>query len=177
MSRLFDFSISTPRNRSTTSAECAVVVNNTIHPPPKDVQVQYPGSISFPPPPEVTARSIITEDPKEIVIYKAMVTCFKDILQHNDQKLIANLLDQSGKIIIDGASLINLIAILTDIPETSITLRCSVETTGCTAKISKISNIEEIKVGALDFKLGYNEKFNQLTENFGISLRKVFKVT
>jgi hypothetical protein len=152
-------------------------VNNTIN-TPKDTQVQYPPSISFPPPPEVVSREpVITEDPREIVIYKALVACFRDILQHNDLKLLANLIDQSGKLIIDGTSLITLISILTEVPETSITLRCSLETSGCSSKISKISNIEEIKVGYLDFKLGYNQKYNQLTEDFGISLRKVFKVT
>ena len=41
------------------------------------------------------------------------------------------------------------------------------------AKINPIKRIEAIKVAGLDFKLTYNEKYNMLTDEYSVSLRKV----
>ena len=40
-------------------------------------------------------------------------------------------------------------------------------------KLNPIKNIEAIKVAGLDFKLTYNEKYNMLTDEYSVSLRKV----
>jgi hypothetical protein len=192
MSRLFDFNLSTPRNKSeqSTTSECAVVVNNTINQQPirprnrplsRDLTVRYPEAEEpFPETPIIVDDA--KSDPqldvltKQLNIYKTMCKCFVDILKTTNAKLLVNLIDQSSKIIIDGTSLVEMISLLTEVPREQITLRCKSAEPGCFAKVCQISYIEDIKVANLDFRLQYNEKYNILTEELGISLVKVFKV-
>jgi hypothetical protein len=191
MSRLFDFNLSTPRNKSeqSTTSECAVVVNNTINSPQEvrprtsDCTVTYPEPNLFPESPiimdPVDTRDYKSENQtiiKQLDIYKTVCKCMISILKTTNAKLIANLIDQSDKIIIDGATLIQLISLLTEVPANLIILRCQSESEGCFPKISLITKIEDIKVNNRDFRLQYNEKYNILTEDLGISLVKVFKV-
>jgi hypothetical protein len=181
MSRLFDFTYSNPKTKSQVSSECAVVVNNTIHPcsPKSEERPIYPPEIAYPPmtsPPSVepTLRSTASEDWRH-ELDKTLYRTLRDILITNNTKLLGNIIDTSHRIIIDADSVIQAIAIITGNRPESILLRCSQPETGCLMKISKIVGIEEIKVNSLDFKLTYNDKYNILTEEYGISLSKTFK--
>jgi hypothetical protein len=148
-------------------------------------------SVSYPPePPSFPEIPVILDPPdtrdyknenatitKQLDIYKTVCKCLVGILKTTNAKLIANLIDQSNKIIIDGTTLIQLISLLTEVPASLIILRCQSDTEGgCFAKISMITKIEDIKVNNLDFRLQYNGKYNILTEDLGISLVKILKV-
>lgn len=108
-------------------------------------------------------------------LYKLLAITFSNILKDNNSKLIANIIDNSGKIIVDATSLIKIIALLCNAQEADIHIEyVSKEKGGCTAcsKINPIKQIENIKIGFVDFKLGYNDKYNILADTFNVSLKK-----
>jgi hypothetical protein len=108
-------------------------------------------------------------------LYKLLAITFSHILKDNNPKLIANIIDNSGKIIVDAGNLVKIIALITNSPETDIHIEyVNNDGNGCTActKINPIKKIENIKIGYVDFKLGYNDKYNILADTFNISLKK-----
>ena len=128
-------------------------------------------------PPMVMERSVNLEDNTsnevnyELEMYKLLAKTYGDILRNNNAKLIANLIDPSGKVIVEAESLCRIIALTCEVsPET---IHIEYETTGgCCVKINPIRKVKNIKVNNLDFKLGYNEKYNNLTDIYHISLKK-----
>jgi hypothetical protein len=209
MSGLVDFNISTPRNRTQSSNECGVVINNhvsnclprkdpiTYGKRPKSTKLEYPPIEEFPTR-EVEFRSascapsVVPQDSeaerevkyevsclscemlrKELELYKEIALTFSRILKNNNKKLLANIIDQSNKIIVDNVSLCRIISIILDIPLDFVHLQYSVHTEGCLSKLVKIADIQDIKINHIDFRLGYNEKYNILLQDFNISLTKV----
>ena len=99
----------------------------------------------------------------------------KPSLKDNNAKLIANIIDNSGKIIVEAGNLIKIIALITNTAETDIHIEyVNNDGAGCMActKINPIKKIENIKIGYVDFKLGFNDKYNILSDTFNVSLKK-----
>jgi hypothetical protein len=109
-------------------------------------------------------------------LYKLLAITFSNILKDNNHKLIANLIDNSGKIIVDAANLVRIIALICSASESDIHIEYinKDKEVGCMActKINPIKQIENIKIGYIDFKLGFNDKYNMLSDTFNISMRK-----
>jgi hypothetical protein len=97
---------------------------------------------------------------------------YRDILKSTNKKLLANLLDVSGKIILPASSLSLLIATLTKVPQDLIQIQVEQKETGCIAKINPFQNIVSIKLNRLDFFTQYNAQYNQLESEFAISLKR-----
>jgi hypothetical protein len=222
MSSLVDFNISTPRNRTQSSNECGVVINNhvsncsrspvcpVVDKKQKRLSVNYPDFNNLTtrdiPQEESLAPSVIPQDENDLrnniedlnlrnnltsyeeVIYlnekvalltkeldfnKEIALTFSKILKDNNKKLLANIIDQSNKIIVDQVSLCMIISKLLDIPVEYIHLEYVVHTEGCLSKALKIADIQDIKINHIDFRLGYNEKYNILLSNYSISLPRV----
>ena len=116
-----------------------------------------------------------TEDEiDEVALYKLIAHTFAVILKDNNPKLLANIVDNSGKIIIDATSLCQIIALMCGVDATSVHIEYVVkDEVGCMAKVNPIKLIENIKINYLDFKLAYNNMFNILTDQYHISLKKV----
>ena len=109
----------------------------------------------------------------ELDFYKLLASILSDVLKDNNPKLIVNVIDTSGKIIIRGEDLIRLIAIKTNVDVKDVNLRYRDEEPGCMSKISPIKIIEDIKINNESFSLRYNAEYNILKDDFNISLRKV----
>ena len=149
--------------QATTGDPAAVVYPSTLLP---DSQVQLS--------PEVQARLQHAVDMEnDLEFYRRLSTILSNILKDNNPKLIANVIDCSGKIIVSGNDLVNLIAIKTHKDPSEIILRYRDEEPGCCAKISPIKNISDIKINNESFNLKYNAEYNILKDDFNISLERV----
>ena len=112
----------------------------------------------------------------ELEFYKLLSSILSAVLKDNNPKLIINLIDMSGKIIIRGEDLIKLIAIKTKTHETDINLRYRDNEPGCIHKFSPIKTVEDIKINNESFNLRYNAEYNILKDDYNISLEKVIIV-
>ena len=198
MDRIADFNISSNRQRHRNTNSCNVVINNnhsnstpqfrsvTGAPPRNPGTVVYPSvnqSMTVEPNPyentQVMERDVVIDDNgqplngNELDLYKTIAKTYGHILKDNNPKLVANLIDQSGRVIIDAESLIKIVALVCQVQPESINIEYELSGGGCCAKINPIKRIEAIKVAGLDFKLTYNEKYNMLTDEYSVSLRKV----
>jgi hypothetical protein len=116
----------------------------------------------------------IVELKLQVDFYQELAHTFSKILKSNNIKLLTNLIDQSGKIILDTESLCILIGLITNSNAGQVNIQYeSTDGDGCFAKINPIHKIETIKIGYIDFQLGYNTQYNTLQEKFAVSLRKV----
>ena len=104
--------------------------------------------------------------------YKLLSSTLSNILRDNNPKLLINLIDQSGKVIIEARTLIELIAIKTNSDPNSVNIQWCEEETGCLAKVSPVKNISNIKIDNETFSLKYNREYNILQDDFNISLDK-----
>ena len=99
-----------------------------------------------------------------------LASIFTDLLANNNRKLILNLFDNSGKVIVSGCDLINLISKLTNTDPMKICIIYEeIESGGCFAKIEPMKVINKIKIDERDFELAYNREFNILNDIFRIS--------
>ena len=115
-----------------------------------------------------------TDEIDEVALYKLIAHTFAVILKDNNPKLLANIVDNGGKIIIDATSLCQIIALMCGVDATAVHIEYVVkDEVGCMAKVNPIKLIENIKINYLDFKLAYNNMFNILTDQYHISLKKV----
>ena len=196
MDRIADFNISSNRQRHRNTNSCNVVINNNhsnstpqfrsvtgapSRPPDTVVYPSVNQSMSVEPNPyeNVVERNVtLTEEAQplngnELDLYKTIAKTYGHILKDNNPKLVANLIDQSGRVIVDAESLIKIVALVCQVQPESINIEYELSGGGCCAKINPIKRIEAIKVAGLDFKLTYNEKYNMLTDEYSVSLRKV----
>ena len=193
MDRIADFNISSNRQRHRNTNSCNVVINNNNHghhsaPPRNPGTVVYPSvnqNMQVEPNPyentQVMERDVtLTEESpaqslngNELDLYKTIAKTYGHILKDNNPKLVANLIDQSGRVIVDAESLIKIVALVCQAQPESVNIEYELTGGGCCAKINPIKRIEAIKVAGLDFKLTYNEKYNMLTDEYSVSLRKV----
>ncbi len=189
MARIVDFNINNTKTTPTNSNSCSVVINNVKQ---KETVPSYPQQVVYPSldqganpsqfqsvaPTYMTHNaSLEAEQTLNLEeLYKLLAITFSNILKDNNPKLIANIMDNSGKIIVDAANLIKIISLLCGVVETDIHIEYiskdkEVGCTGC-SKINPIKQIENIKIGYVDFKLGFNDKYNMLTDTFNVSLKK-----
>ena len=200
MDRIADFNISSNRQRHRNTNSCNVVINNNhaqhLSAPAYTRSKPPPGSVAYPSVnptfadsnpyenPQIVDRDVVIDDsvPKETTpvlngneldLYKTIAKTYGQILKDNNPKLVANLIDQSGRVIVDAESLVRIVALVCQVVPESVNISYEVKETGCCGKLNPIKNIEAIKVGGLDFKLTYNEKYNMLTDEYSVSLRKV----
>ena len=108
----------------------------------------------------------------DLKFYKLLSSTLSNLLKDNNTKLIINLIDQSGKIIIDAPTLIELIAIKTNTDANSVNITFVDEEPNCLNKVSPIKVISNIKINDETFNLKYNREFNILQDTFNISLTK-----
>ena len=109
----------------------------------------------------------------ELKFYKLLSQTLSNILKDNNPKLIINLIDQSGKIIIDARTLIELIAVKTNNDPKLINIQFKEEEPGCLTKVNPIKSITNIKINNENFNWKYNREYNILQDDFNISLEKV----
>ena len=109
----------------------------------------------------------------ELKFYKLLSSTLSNILKDNNPKLLINLIDQSGKIIIEAKTLIELIAVKTNNDAKEINIQFKEEEPGCFNKVNPIKSITNIKINNENFNLKYNKEYNILQDDFNISLDKV----
>ena len=129
MDRIADFNISSNRQRHRNTNSCNVVINNNNnghHNPRNPGTVVYPSvnqSMNVEPNPyenmQVMERDVTLTDDNgqplngnELDLYKTIAKTYGHILKDNNPKLVANLIDQSGRVIIDAESLIKIVALV-----------------------------------------------------------------
>ena len=121
-----------------------------------------------------SSKSENQEMETELKFYKLLSKTLSNILKDNNPKLIINLIDQSGKIIIEAAILIELIAIKANVEPHLVNLQYEeIEEPTCLNKVSPIKNIKNIKIDNETFSLKFNREFNIIQDEFNISLEKV----
>lgn len=148
---------------------------------PNGSTIQAQGEVAYPSafpqeaqvaiPEEVQQRIATLEN--ELEFYKLLAKILSDILKTNNPKLIANFIDPSGKVIVDAADLVRLIATKTHVDTAAIKLRYEDEDTGCFGSSSPIKHIADIKINNVSFNLAYNAEYNILKDDYHISLKKV----
>ncbi len=110
------------------------------------------------------------------ILSMALLTMVKT----NTTELISNILDSSGKVILDANTLCQLIGILTSTEKDRIVISYSDyendSETGCLcstiAKISPIKNITNITVECEEFVKTHNIEYNMMETDYNISLTK-----
>ena len=193
MARIADFNIGCSKHEPKSQSQCSVVIHNNNQPTPTKAafpdRVTYPtidatGTVKVPNedfvsvmPNAALTRSVYTGEEKtidELGLYKLIAHTFAVILKDTNSKLIANIIDNSGKIIIDATSLCQIIGLICGVDATKVHIEYVLkEEGGCMAKVNPIKQIENIKIDYLDFKLAYNSQYNILADQYHISLRKV----
>ena len=181
MARIVDFNVNATKHRPMNNNSCNVVINNNA----SQDKLQYPQEVVYNPPDyafqSVNPVATTTGESNHVnnismeELYKLLAITFSNILKDNNAKLIANIIDNSGKIIVEAGNLIKIIALITGASETDIHIEyVNNDGGGCTActKINPIKKIENIKIGYVDFKLGFNDKYNILSDTFNVSLKK-----
>ena len=108
----------------------------------------------------------------ELKFYKLLSSTLSNILKDNNPKMLINLLDMSGKIIIEATDLIELIAIKTNTDKNLIDIQFRDEDVSCIARVNPIKEISNIKIDNETFQLKYNKAFNILQDVYNISLSK-----
>lgn len=108
----------------------------------------------------------------ELRFYKLLSSTLSNILKDNNPKLLINLIDQSGKIIIEATTLIELIAIKTNTDANTVNISFKDEEPTCMAKINPIKEITNIKIDNETFSLKYNRAYNIIQDEYNISLDK-----
>ena len=175
------------KKESSNSANCKVIINNSpsgsISPSTSQTNpTGQTGSISSNPTGQTGPISLNNYVPeystsenlmlRENELFKHLAVSFSNILKSNNPKLIANLVDQSGKVILAANDLVTAISLILGINESSVKINYEDPEAGCLGKINPIKKISSIKTNGYDFQLHFNKEYNTLTEDFGVSLVK-----
>lgn len=131
---------------------------------------------------KVATTVITTEDvDKNISFLKKLNEILIHTLISDDVKLLTNLIDDSGKIILSGSDLCELISLMLSNEKNSVAVNDIVINykenfvTDCLkVKILPYKHISNIKIKNKDFKNFQNEAYNILTDVYKISLRTVY---
>ena len=172
------------KKESSTSANCKVIINNT----PSSSEIlttEKPSEKPKDPEPipimtpcvEPTLNNYVPEYTtsntlmlRENDLFKHLAVSFSNILKSNNPKLIANLVDQSGKVILSAHDLVTAISLILGINESLVKISYEDPEAGCLAKVNPIKKISSIKANGYDFQLAFNREYNTLTDDFGVSL-------
>lgn len=106
-------------------------------------------------------------------LYKHLAIAFSKILKSNNIKLVSNLIDLSGKILLDIRDLVQAIALICNVELSDIRIEYEDAEVGCFGTASPIKPVTSIKVGSYDFTTKYNRQANILRDMFSVSLSKV----
>lgn len=109
----------------------------------------------------------------EIEFYKTLSSILSSILKDNNPKLIANLIDNSGKVILTGNQLVKIISLKIMKDPSEVNIQYKDEEPGCMAKVKFIKDIINIKINNESFSLKYNAEYNILKDDYNISLDRV----
>jgi len=98
-----------------------------------------------------------------------------NLLTVNDYALLANIIDQSKRIIFSSNDLQIIISKFLGCDQVIINVLPPVVNGGCLCKVKNIMylDIENIKIKSRDFKLMYNTAYNMLKDDYHICLDKV----
>ena len=176
------------KKESSTSANCKVIINNT----PSSSEIlttEKPSEKSSEKPKDPEPIPIMTPcvEPtlnnyvpeyttsntlmlRENDLFKHLAVSFSNILKSNNPKLIANLVDQSGKAILSAHDLVTAISLILGINESLVKISYEDPEAGCLAKVNPIKKISSIKANGYDFQLAFNREYNTLSDDFGVSL-------
>ena len=176
------------KKESSTSANCKVIINNT----PSSSEIlttekpsEKPSEKPKDPEPipimtpcvEPTLNNYVPEYTtsntlmlRENDLFKHLAVSFSNILKSNNPKLIANLVDQSGKVILSAHDLVTAISLILGINQSSVKISYEDPEAGCLAKVNPIKKISSIKANGYDFQLAFNREYNTLSDDFGVSL-------
>ena len=171
------------KKESSTSANCKVIINNspnvstatststpTLETIPETVEslnTSATPTLNNYVPEYTTSNNLML---RENDLFKHLAVSFSNILKSNNPKLIANLIDQSGKVILSASDLITAIALILGINDSSVKISYEDPEAGCLAKVNPIKKISSIKANGYDFQLAFNREYNTLTDDFGVSL-------
>ena len=176
------------KKESSTSANCKVIINNT----PSSSEIlttEKPSEKSSEKPKDPEPIPIMTPcvEPtlnnyvpeyttsntlmlRENDLFKHLAVSFSNILKSNNPKLIANLVDQSGKVILAANDLVTAISLILGINQSLVKISYEDPEAGCLAKVNPIKKISSIKANGYDFQLAFNREYNTLSDDFGVSL-------
>ena len=121
------------------------------------------------------------QDDSMIEVYKKLMNIYKNALL-DDPQLTLNLIDQSGKIILRSSDLVDIIAHCCDVNKScvKITYYVDEDLTCCCSIASKINPVKEIQSiqifknnQNLDLMINFNGVYNQINDEFKISLQRV----
>lgn len=178
MIKISEFTPCIAQNKeSTSNANCKVIINNNTE-RITDQEISYPSvktrSVEAP----VLDTSVPMYTPAENAVdtdkelYHHLAKSFSRILKTNNPSLIANLIDQSGKVILSADDLATAISLTLGIDLNGVRINYENPDAGCLGRINPIKRITAIKVNGYDFNLMYNRQYNNLSDEFGISMTK-----
>jgi len=202
MNHLADFNISQLKHRqqSANSNTCNVTLNNCVKDAPPEPSPSYaegawqspcrtdgrspypPGQAAFGTGMQARAYGLVeptgpTEasiDPWDAFLDRIIAQTLSRILETNKRILLSNVIDLSGKIIVDIIDLVSVIGITCRVPAEQVTIKYERhEVSCCLGKFNPITNITDIKVNSLSYKLAYNEKYNLPEDVYGLSLKRI----
>ena len=118
---------------------------------------------------------------QSIPVKDELIKIFSKILCQNDKELIANILDRSGKIIINAEDFANLLAAMLsssgqEVKPTDIKINYKEEyITSCLkVRISPFKSVISITAGEQDLKIHQFEAYNVLTNDFNVSADTIY---
>lgn len=190
MIKISEFTPCIAQNKeSTSNANCKVIINNNTE-RITDQEISYPSvktrsveaPVMGPKDPGITSLSLDASVPMytpaenavdtDKELYHHLAKSFSRILKTNNPSLIANLIDQSGKVILSADDLATAISLTLGIDLNGVRINYENPDAGCLGRINPIKRITAIKVNGYDFNLMYNRQYNNLSDEFGISMTK-----
>ena len=114
-----------------------------------------------------------TIDNKTEELYLTIIKAFTDILRSDNKTLLTNLIDFSGKIILKAETLIQIIALVTNVDANKIVINFLDEDVGCLHKFNPLKKVASIKVDNKDMFIKFNDAYNLILNKYAISLDRV----
>lgn len=101
-----------------------------------------------------------------------IIEIYKEILSKNDKQLLINLLDLSGKIIISGDQLVELVAVAMNLNKTDIHLKLqeNILSSCCKVKVIPFKNVLSITAETIDLKLHQYEVYSVINEYVSVDI-------
>lgn len=120
---------------------------------------------------------------RDLEILKFLMQTFQNIII-NDPECVANIIDKSGLVVLNGNNLIRLIAMVCDIEEKNVKIEIeSADEVGCCGAVKTIIPLKPIrKIKVMrdsdvfnDFQLTYNDLYNKIIDDYKVSLENVYQ--
>ena len=153
-------------NQATTVETNTTTTNSDSN--PYESMVKYPG---------------LDINESDIEILRFLMNTYQDIIV-NDPQCIANIIDQSGLVVLSVNNLIRLIAMVCNVSEDNVKIEIEdnyeANCCGFTKKYLPLKTIRKIKVMKdsdvyNDFQLSYNTYYNKIIDTYKVSLENVYQ--